>query len=96
MEEESDTNKSELGGYGSTKTGVTGSILLVGIYTESEYARTVNNNTHNNDGMVQIIDTIDCDSDSDEVLNAIWKVKLLWRMMNRSPISTRKDTGGTS
>ena len=81
---------------GSTETGGTGSILIDGILNEREDPRAVNNITHTNDGMVQIIDTIDCDSDSDEVLNAICKVKLLWRMMNRSPISKRKDTGGTS
>ena len=53
---------SNLGGDGSTTTGVAGWILLAGILTESEYSRTVNTHTHNNDKIVQIVDVIDSDS----------------------------------
>ena len=48
MSEASATTRRELVGDVSTTTGVTGSIFLAGILTESEDARNVNTNTHTN------------------------------------------------
>ena len=47
-EEERATTHSKLGGYGINTSGDTGSILIARILTESEDARTVNNNKHTN------------------------------------------------
>ena len=66
MGEASATTRSELGGYGSTTTGGTGSIFVAGTCTESEYSMTVNNNTHTNDETEQVADIIDSESDSYE------------------------------
>ena len=64
LSEASDVNRSEIGGDGSTKTGGTGSILIYDLFAESEYERTVNTNTHNNDETVQVADVIYSDSES--------------------------------
>ena len=63
LEEVIDTTKSKLGADGFTRTGGIVSILLAGILAESEHARKVNNNTHNNNEIVQASE-IDSDSRS--------------------------------
>ena len=73
MSEASDVNRSEIGGDESTKTSGTGSILIYDLFDESEYERTVNTNTHNNDKTVQVADVIYSDSKSDEGSN--WDMK---------------------
>ena len=64
LSEASAATRSELGGYLSTTTSGTGSILLAGILAESEYARTVITNSHNNDETVQVVDIIDSEESS--------------------------------
>ena len=58
--------RSKLCGDGSNTTGGTRSILIAGILTESEYARTVNTNTHTNNEIAQVLDAIDIYIESDE------------------------------
>ena len=69
LSEASAKTRSELCGGVSTTNGGTGSILLSGILTESEYVRTVNTNTHINDKTLKVADVIDNDSEINEGSN---------------------------
>ena len=68
-EEVSDIYGRKLIRYRSNTTSGTGLILPGSIYTESEYARTVNTTTNNNDKVVKYADVIYSDSDCDEGSN---------------------------
>ena len=69
MEEESTTTQRKLCGDRSTTTGGIRSLCIAVIFTESEDTRTVNNNKHTNDGIVQVIDIIGSDSEIDKTSN---------------------------
>ena len=69
LKEASDTTRIRIDGDGINTTDGTGSILLDGVLAKSEYLRTVNNATHNNNDTVQVACVIDNGSNSDEVSN---------------------------
>ena len=96
MSEVTDTTKSKVGGDEITTTVSTESILLAGILTESEYVRTVNTNTHNNDEAVQVSYVIVSYSGSDEASNFDMEDSFLWWTMKRLPIFMKNKTRLTS
>ena len=66
LSESSVTTRSDIGGYGRTKTGGTDQIFISRILTESEYASTGNTNTHTNYGRIYISYLIHSYNYSDE------------------------------
>ena len=66
MEEASDIPRSNLGRYGRTTTGDTGSLFLAGILNKIEDTRIVIAIAHTNYETLQVSDVIESDSDIDE------------------------------